>query len=370
MAYVVFDLDDVSTIRVDSAERDSRLHRLPCGPAERHFLEGTSMGEARGYQNLGEEIYCIDTGLYRHGQVACYLVRQDRELAFIDTGTANSVPRLLRLVESLGLGVQNVSYVIPTHVHLDHASGAGALMARCPNATLVVHRRGAPHMIDPEKLTAGALAVYGEDAFRRDFGIVEPVPAGRVLEAEDGMELAIAGRTLSFLDTPGHANHHICVFDHTSHSFFTGDTFGVSYRELDTEAGPFLFAPTTPVAFDPQRWAASLDRLLEHEPHSMFLTHYGRVERPQRLVDRLRDNIRDLADLALARAGEEPGTARVARLKDGVERLLLAGLERHGCRLDLDTQRALLAIDAELNAQGLEVWLERRAKAREAPGGV
>ena len=110
------------------------------------------------------------------------------------------------------------------------------------DATLVVHPKGAPHLIDPAKLTAGATAVYGEAAFARDFGHLVPVPEGRVKVAEDGMRVNLAGRELTFLDTPGHANHHGCIFDATTRGFFTGDTFGISYREFDNAFGPLLSA--------------------------------------------------------------------------------------------------------------------------------
>ena len=216
------------------------------------------------FSHLASGIFCIDTGLYRHGLAACYLVREGNRLAFIDAGTAHTVPALMELTVSLGLGPEQVDYVIPTHVHLDHAGGAGGLMSLCPNAQLVVHPKGAPHMIDPSKLTAGAVAVYGEAAFARDFGYLTPVAEERVIVAEDGQTLDLAGRTLTFIDTPGHANHHGCIFDARSHGFFTGDTFGISYRELDSADGPFLFAPTTPVAFDPDAWMESLDKLMAY----------------------------------------------------------------------------------------------------------
>ena len=212
------------------------------------------------FDDLGDGILCIDTGLYRHGLAACYLIRERERLALVDTGTAHTVPRLLELIAARGLSPEQVKYVIPTHVHLDHAGGAGALMAACPNARLVIHPKGVTHMIDPAKLTAGASAVYGEEAFARDFGELIPIEGERVIPATDGMELDLAGRSLTFIDTPGHANHHGCLFDTRGRGFFTGDTFGISYRELDTENGPFLFAPTTPVAFDPEAWLESVKK--------------------------------------------------------------------------------------------------------------
>jgi glyoxylase-like metal-dependent hydrolase (beta-lactamase superfamily II) len=313
------------------------------------------------YREVADGVFCIDTGLYRHGLAACYLVRGGDRLAFVDTGTANSVPGLLRVIDALGLTTQHVDYVIPTHVHLDHAGGAGNLMAQCPNARLVIHPKGAPHMIDPSRLAAGATAVYGEAAFARDFGTLVAVPEERVIIADDGMRIDLNRRRLTFIDTPGHANHHGCIFDESTGGFFTGDTYGISYRELDTAKGPLLFAPTTPVAFDPESWQRSLDKILSFNPNAVYLTHYSKVDHPRALESDLRRSIRDLAELAL-RERDREREGRLERLKEGVARNLVERCEDHGCALGEARIRELLAVDIELNAQGLEVWLARREK--------
>ncbi|MEA3276178.1 MAG: MBL fold metallo-hydrolase [Pseudomonadota bacterium] len=313
------------------------------------------------FEEIADNIFCIETGLYRHGLAACYLVRESDRLAFVDTGTSHTLPHLLEVIAALGLTPRHVDYVIPTHVHLDHAGGAGDLMAHCPHALLVVHPKGAPHMIDPSKLTAGATAVYGEEAFARDFGHLTPVPEERVTLAEDGMMIDLSARLLTFIDTPGHANHHGCIFDQKSGGFFTGDTFGISYRELDTADGPLLFAPTTPVAFDPEAWQESLDKILRFAPKAVYLTHFGRVDHPQALEETLRESIRGFAELALMEEDKEPA-GRLERLKEGVAAHLIDQVRNHGCDLDDERILDLLAVDIELNAQGLEVWLLRRAK--------
>jgi glyoxylase-like metal-dependent hydrolase (beta-lactamase superfamily II) len=336
---------------------------------------------AAAYQAVADGVFCIDTGLYREGLAACYLIRERDRLAVIDTGTAHTVPGLLGVIAELGLTPEHVDYVIPTHVHLDHAGGAGVLMAACPNAILISHPKGAPHLIDPAKLTAGAIAVYGEDAFAQDFGALQPVPEGRVIAAADGQIVELAGRPLTFLHTPGHATHHGCLFDAGSGGVFTGDTFGISYRDFDTAAGPWLFAPTTPVAFDPDAWQQSLDRLVDLEPTAAYLTHYGRLDAPAQQVDRLRRSIRDLAAIALEHADQpqahqpqsdrshadqpdsgQPHAERKDRIKEAITARLLADARAHGCALDEAHIRDLLAVDLELNAQGLEVWLQRREK--------
>ena len=323
------------------------------------------------YEAVADGIFRIDIGLYRPGLGACYLVRSGDRLAFIDCGTTHTVPVLLAVIQEQGLTPDHVDYVIPTHAHLDHAGGVGALMAACPRARLVAHPKAVPHLVDPAKLTVGATAVYGEEAFARDFGSLTPVPEERVTVAADGDVIDLAGRLLTFLDTPGHANHHGCLFDAVTQGWFTGDTFGISYREFDTSGGPWLFAPTTPVAFDPDAWQRSLDRLLGRNPQAMYLTHYGRVDEPQRLVGQVRQSIRELARIALGEEGRDDGE-RVERLSAAVSEHLLRSARAHGVALSSEEMQRLLAVDIQLNAQGLDVWLRRRERraAEGAPAGA
>ena len=319
-------------------------------------------------ETLDHGIYLIDTGLYRPRHAACYLIEDRGEIAIIDTGTQHSLPRILEAIAGLGAGVEQVRYVIPTHVHLDHAGGAGQLMQACPQALLLVHPKGQAHMVDPSKLQAGATAVYGDAAFRRDFGELQPTPPERTHAAADLQTLQLGGRLLQFLHTPGHANHHGCIFDHHSGYLFTGDTFGLGYTEFRNGA-PLLVATTTPVAFDPDAWFESLDHMMALNPAACCLTHFGRIEQPQAHVDMLRDSIQAHVDIALAEeARTDPG--RAARLQEAVEQLLVTAGRAHS-DLAPDRIRQIFASDIELNAQGLEIWLARRAKRgpEQARGG-
>jgi glyoxylase-like metal-dependent hydrolase (beta-lactamase superfamily II) len=320
------------------------------------------------YEEVAEGIFCIDTGFHRHGLAACYLVREGERLAFVDTGTANSVPGLLWVIEDQGLTPEQVDYVIPTHVHLDHAGGAGTLMAQCPNARLVIHPKGASHMIDPGKLAAGATALYGEESFARDFNRLDPVPRERVITADDGMVIDLNGRLLTFVDTPGHANHHGCILDARTGGFFTGDTFGLSYREFDTASGPLFIAPPTPVAFDPDAWQESIDKIMRFVPKAVYLTHFCRVDHPQAVEEQLRQSIRDLAAIALAE--EDRPNGRVGRLRKRISAYMIERVRNHGCDMDEAQILDLLGMDIELDAQGLEVWLVRRGKKAAAKAGA
>jgi glyoxylase-like metal-dependent hydrolase (beta-lactamase superfamily II) len=314
------------------------------------------------FRDLAHQITCIDTDYQRPGVAACYLVESEGKAAFIDTGTSNALPLLMAVLEAKGIPPERVEYVIPTHVHLDHAGGVGALMERLPGASLVIHPYGARHMIDPAKLSAGAKAVYGEEKFSRDFGELVPVDEARVIEAPDGFRVRLGGRELLCLDTPGHARHHICIYDDESRGIFTGDTFGLSYREFDSENGPFILATSTPIQFDPVAWHESLDRLMALSPEVIYLTHYCEVRNPGRLVVDLRRSLDRFVEIALA-ADAPPGAERIAQMRSTLLSWLVAALGQHGCRQNPQQIEQLMAMDMELDAQGLEVWLQKREAA-------
>jgi glyoxylase-like metal-dependent hydrolase (beta-lactamase superfamily II) len=304
-------------------------------------------------------ITLIDAKYKRPGLAAFYLLVERGRAALIDTGTSHSVPDVLSVLRAKGLAPDAVDYVIPTHVHLDHAGGAGEMMRQFGNAKLVIHPRGARHMIDPAKLLAGATGVYGAAEVERHYGTVWPIPAERVVEAPDEFSVALAGRKLRFLDTPGHARHHLCVYDERIGTFFTGDTFGISYREFDTARGAFIFPTTTPVQFDPPALHASIDRLLRFKPRQLFLTHFGRVTEIERLARDMHELIDMYIDSALAVKGT--GKERLRALIQDQRKLLTARARAHGCRLSDSEIEAVLYDDYELNAQGLAVWLDGRA---------
>ncbi|OOG56442.1 MBL fold metallo-hydrolase [Rhodanobacter sp. C03] len=303
-------------------------------------------------------IHTIDTGFVRPQFDAAYLIIENGRGAFIDCGTNHSVPRMLAALDQAGITPADVDWLILTHVHLDHAGGAGELIAQLPNAKLVVHPRGARHMIDPSALWAGASAVYGEAVMETTYGRLRPIPAERVIEAFDGQVIDLAGRPLLCIDTPGHAKHHLTVYDERANVCFTGDVFGLSYREFDTENGPFILPTTSPVQFDPDALHASIERLVALQPSAMYLTHYNRIEDVARLADDLHAQIEAMVTLALE-AGVGPD--RHARLVEGLAGLYAARADAHGWTQGRAALEQLLHMDIELNAQGLEVWLDRAA---------
>jgi len=312
--------------------------------------------------DYGDGIIAIDSHYHRPGLAAFYLLIEGGQAAFIDTGTSRSVPDAIEVLAAHGLTPKDVAYVIPTHVHLDHAGGAGDMMRQFPNAKLVIHPRGARHMIDPAKLIAGVIGVYGERAVKRHFGEIPPIPAERVIEAPDEFTLDFNGRVLRFLDTPGHARHHFCVVDVRTRSIFSGDTFGMSYRELDTDKGAFMFPTTTPVQFEPDALHVSVDRLVAEKPRQILLTHFGRVTEIERLAADLHATVSAFADMA--RATTSSGDERHRALIQGQRDILLPRLAAHGVRLSPERIEELLHGDYELNAQGLGVWLDRESRGQ------
>jgi glyoxylase-like metal-dependent hydrolase (beta-lactamase superfamily II) len=312
---------------------------------------------------IGDGIHAIDTGFHRPRFDASYLIVEAGRAAFVDTGTNASVPRLLAGLDALGVARDAVDFVIATHVHLDHAGGAGLLMRHLPSARLVVHPHGARHLIDPGRLMASAGGVYGEAEVARSYGDVLAVDAGRVLRTADGMMLDLAGRALKILDTPGHARHHHCVWDARSRGIFTGDTFGLSYREFDTERGPWMLPTTTPIQFQPEALRRSVQRLVAYEPQSLYLTHYGRVDEAHRLAALLLEQMDAMVALATA-LPDDPG--RHAALVHGYASLYRHRLRAHGCPLTDARIDELLALDCELNAQGMAFWLNRERHRRPA----
>lgn len=304
-------------------------------------------------------VTAIDSGYVRENMAACYLIEAGTEAAFIETGTNNSTPRLLETLQSRGWDAGQVRYVIVTHVHLDHAGGAGSLMHALPNATLLVHPYGARHMIDPARLEAGSRAVYGDELFDRLYGELVPVPEARTRAMQDGETVSLGARRLRFIDTPGHARHHFCVHDDQTNGWFTGDTFGLSYREFDTCNGAFMIPTTTPVQFDPVALKASITRLVAEEPDCMYLTHYGRVENVQELAGQMIEGVS-----ALAGFGEkyEDDPSRSERIENAIRDWLMAGLRSHGVTLDEQVCLQLLDGDIRLNAEGICHWLDYRKK--------
>ena len=311
------------------------------------------------WRDYGNGIIAFDAGYVRPILAAIHMIVENGRVAFVDSGSNDALHNALAALEKAGLPVSAVDYVFLTHIHLDHAGGAGAMMAAFPNARLVVHPRGARHMAEPSKLVAGVKAVYGESYVERVYGEIRPIAAERIIEAPDGTEIDLAGRNLLCLDTPGHARHHICIVDKKSGGIFTGDTFGLSYRELDVEGRQFLFPTTTPTQFEPDEMRRSVERLLSFKPEAMYLTHYARLDEVDAQGSALLRRLDAIVALALAEKGV--GSTRHERIREAMTEYLLREIYAHGCELPEADLLAIWETDLELNAQGLGVWLDSLA---------
>jgi glyoxylase-like metal-dependent hydrolase (beta-lactamase superfamily II) len=302
-------------------------------------------------------IVAIDSGMLRREMAACYLLETPDQVALIEVGSNASTQRILSVLQRRGWRPEQVSHVIATHVHLDHAGGAGNLMQAVPNATLVVHPFGARHLVDPARLEAGARAVYGDAEFDKTYGKLVPVPQQRVRTMADGETLAVGQRELLFMDSPGHARHHFCIWDQQTRGWFTGDTFGISYREFDTANGAFIFPATTPVQFDPDALVSSIERLMARSPEFMYLTHFGRVGDTRRLAEKMITGVRKLVEFG------EKHAASPSRRQD-IERDMLEWMvtevRAHGVTMTETRLLDILRPDVTLNTQGIEHWLNHR----------
>jgi glyoxylase-like metal-dependent hydrolase (beta-lactamase superfamily II) len=308
------------------------------------------------WRDYGNGIIAFDAGYVRPILAAIHLIVEEGRVAFVDTGSNDALPNALAALVKLNLDVSAVDYVFLTHIHLDHAGGAGSLMQAFPNAKLVVHSRGARHMAEPSKLVAGVSAVYGADYVQRVYGEILPIAANRIIEATDGASISLGGRELLLLDTPGHARHHICIVDKKTGAIFTGDMFGLSYRELDVDGRQFLFPTTTPTQFDPEEMRQSIDRLLAFNPPVMFLTHYGQLTNVAAQGKELQRHLDAL--VAMTRLENVAHEGRHASLKGALTEYLFKSVAAHGCELPESALGEIWATDLELNTQGLLVWLD------------
>ena len=308
------------------------------------------------YKELVDGITCIESWYQSEGIACCYLLESHGQFALIDTGTARTVPLIMQLLEKHSIAKEQVRYIIPTHVHLDHAGGSGQLMALLPNAELVIHPYGSRHMIDPSKLQAGASQVYGAEAFKAHFDTLLPIAASRVIEMFDGMQLELNGRILHLIETPGHARHHLTVWDEVSKGLFTGDVFGNGYPQLHSDKGRYLMPVTSPVQLDPPVWHQSIDKLLSFNPQRVFLTHYGMLENPQPRAEQLHRDLDAYVEIANNIGAEN----RYERLLEQITHYHQTNIQKHGCHLSADDFVRLIAPDLILCAQGLDIWLQRQ----------
>jgi len=299
----------------------------------------------------------------QEGFAAVYMIEDGGEVAFVETNTSHAVPRMLRALEAAGRTPGDVKYVIITHVHLDHAGGASALMKACPDATLLAHPKAAKNIIAPERLVESAKQVYGEAKYDELYGVIEPIAAARVRAVDDDEVFSLGNRELHFFETRGHANHHVSIHDRAANGVFTGDTFGIRYPHHQHN-GLFIFPTTTPTDFDPQAALQSLDRIAGMGADRVFLTHFGEYTEIEAMAAQLRPQIERYEKVV----DEADASGLEAEALDAfcAEKILAefrSAFETHGLAGDPGTD-PLAKLDVELNGQGVAFAVKKRRYKR------
>jgi glyoxylase-like metal-dependent hydrolase (beta-lactamase superfamily II) len=292
----------------------------------------------------------------REKATSAYLVEAD-EPALVETGPTTSVPAVLNGVSALGIGAADLAHIIVTHIHLDHAGGAGALAPHFPGATVWVHERGAPHLADPGKLVASAARIYGEEALREMFGPVEPIPRERLRSLTDGDTVPLGDRAIEAIYTPGHASHHVCLLDDATQSMFVGDALGVFLPDVR-----ILRPATPPPEFDLELAVESIERVAERRPSRLLFSHFGPTEEVTDICRLATQRIKgwaDIVDQALTKTEDVVEVVRILRERTAEEMGPAAGTEYEAVQ-----DRYEVLSSYEMNALGLMRYLKKR---REAP---
>ena len=315
--------------------------------------------ELKSKNNLNKSIITIDSELQRPGFDAIYLIISGDRAAFVDSGSNKSVPLMMDALKTYGIKAENVDYLFLTHVHLDHAGGAGLLIKTLPNIKAVIHPRGVRHMINPDRLITGSINVYGQELFNKLYGKIIPIPEKRIISAIDGQKFVFGDTMFHGFYTEGHAKHHHCFYDSKTEVVFAGDSFGISFREFDTKNGGFIYPSTTPVHFDPIEAHKAIDKIVGFSPKRVYLTHYGHVNDITSLARQLSDRLDRFLAIALEYKHKKNRTNLIQ--KEMLE-YLLEELHSHGVRQSKSSLKNIIEKDVILNTMGLEFWIENGCK--------
>jgi len=264
--------------------------------------------------------------------VGSYVIAGKDELAVIDPGPASTADALLSALREAGFDPGNVTHLLLTHIHLDHAGAVGTLMSHMPKAKVHVYSKGAPHLIDPTKFLASATRIYGE-RMHELWGDVLPVPEERVDIIYDGDVLKIANRRLEVHYAPGHAVHHVIFFDVHSGELFAGDAAGVRLQGID-----YVRPPTPPPDLDLEAWSHTIDKLKQLRPDVIYLAHFGPVHLPVKHLERLREKLFSWGDFVLGAMRDGKGENEIAEMLEkyaNADLLRASGNERSLKRYDL-----------------------------------
>ncbi|TKI65983.1 MBL fold metallo-hydrolase [Lysinibacillus mangiferihumi] len=309
-------------------------------------------------QKIAPNFFCIDThDLNRKERTSAYLLI-DEKIALIETSASPSVPYIIESLNELQITLDDIDYVIVTHIHLDHAGGAGLFLQSCPKAKLVVHPRGAGHMVDPTRLIASAKSVYGQE-FQRLFDPIVPVAPERIIEARHGDILSLGNHQLTFYHTEGHAKHHVSMHYSATNGMFVGDTTGVCYPELADEAIDLIIPSTSPNQYDPDTMEQSIQLYEKLNVQELYFGHYGAYQNPTEAYRQ----VRYWTPLFLAegeKALASSGTlAQQAKLLDTrLQALLHQYLQRNGIAESHPVYQTI-PFDTAVSAMGILDYLQK-----------
>jgi len=235
---------------------------------------------------VGKNLYVIDDQLYSIPKCGCvYLINEERK-ALIEAGPATSAETVVRGIKQLGVNPQDISYIIVTHIHMDHAGGAGVLLKDMPQAQVIVHHKGAKHLINPAALMKGTVEIMGKEQLER-CGQAIPIEAYRVRRVSDGETIELSeGQVLSFIDAPGHAPHELCIHESRNNGLFTGDAVGIYIPEND-----ILLPYHPPPSFDLEQCINTLKRLMELDAAAIYFSHSGASNKVQNNLQAAIDKI-------------------------------------------------------------------------------
>lgn len=304
-----------------------------------------------------ENIDIVDSGLIRTKFAGSYIVKSSKQIAIIEVSSAYAVDHILKKLKDLKIEKDDVKYIFITHIHLDHASGVGKLLQILPKTKLIVHPSGAKHMIDPIKLISGAIAVYGKDVVEKDYGEILPCPEDRVISCSDGEIFKLGNRELTTIFTPGHARHHISIYDNKTQGIFSGDSLGLSYPEMNVNGRRFYQPTTTPTAFEYDKMLESIDKMLSYNPQLILFTHYGISDEPTVIAKQIKKRLLDYKNIveSLPTFDKKEIKSLESKLKD----YYIKESRSHGIQLSEKEITKLFEIDIKLNAMGLLIWKQR-----------
>lgn len=305
---------------------------------------------------LNDRIYLIDGFDLGLEQRTGSYVLMEQQLTIIETGPSPSVEHVKQGLKELGRSLDEVRYIIVTHIHLDHAGGAGLLLQDCPDATLIVHPKGARHLADPSRLIAGARSVYG-DNFDDLFNPIVPVPEHRIKAKTEGDVLRIGPDCeLEFWDTPGHAKHHFGIFDPVSNGVFAGDTAGIRYAQLIEDGIDFYLPSTSPNQFDPVAMKASIERMQKQQLDVLYFGHFGAAENPDAALEQVLEWLELFVEEGAAAYQNEESADQLAK------RLLAPIMVRLAEKGAKQPHRVMpyIKMDLQVSAQGLLDYFHRQ----------